>query len=438
MRGKVGIDAFHHFAARELRTAKPGEHLIRAIQPHVLGHGMQHLIGGLFTDLRKGRTRQFTAQFDKALAVDLTQGAPDRRLGFTRGGNVEPCHLRRLALRGGDLNRLAVFDPGPQRHAHPVDLGPHTGIADTGVDRIGEINRRGAARQFYHIAVGCEAEHLIGVHFKLHRFEEILVIGLGVELLGQLADPLGGIDGKGVPAAHPVTVRPMRGDAGLGHVMHLAGADLHLHPLAVTARDGGVDRPITVGLGLADVILEPPRHRAPAPVDRPEGAVAVFFRGGDDAKAVDVGQAGEALLLLLHLAPDRIGFLGPAKDLGFDIRLFQLYPHIAGDALDHIAGVALQGDEAANDRGARLGVEHPKGEVFKLFAHPLHAHAARQRRIDVHRLPRLFDLLVRAHGFDRAHVVQTVGELDEDDAQVLGHRHEKLAEILGLFGLGRV
>ena len=32
----------------------------------------------------------------------------------------------------------------------------------------------------------------------------------------------------------------------------------------------------------------------------------------------------------------------------------------------------------------------------------------------------------------RAHIVRAVGDLDEDDADVLGHRHEHLAQVLHL------
>jgi hypothetical protein len=38
---------------------------------------------------------------------------------------------------------------------------------------------------------------------------------------------------------------------------------------------------------------------------------------------------------------------------------------------------------------ARLGVEDAEGDVLELVAHPLHAHPARERREDVHRLARL-------------------------------------------------
>ncbi len=105
--------------------------------------------------------------------------------------------------------------------------------------------------------------------------------------------------------------------------------------------------------------------------------------------------------------------------------------------VDHVPALALQRDEAADDRRARLGVEDAERQVLQLLAHPLHAHPAGERRVDVHRLARLLALLVGAHRPDRAHVVQPVGELDQDHPQVLGHRHEELAEVLGLLGLGR-
>ncbi len=97
----------------------------------------------------------------------------------------------------------------------------------------------------------------------------------------------------------------------------------------------------------------------------------------------------------------------------------------------------MQRHEAAHDRLARLGVEHLEGEVLELLADRLHAHAAGERREDIHRLARLLDLLFGPHGADRAHVVQPVGKLDQDHPQILGHRHEQLAEVLGLLGLGR-
>ena len=65
----------------------------------------------------------------------------------------------------------------------------------------------------------------------------------------------------------------------------------------------------------------------------------------------------------------------------------------------------------------------------------MHAHAAGERRIDVERLlgdapPRL-GRPIR----ERAHVVQPVGELDEQHADVVGDGQQELAQVLGLLGL---
>ena len=56
-------------------------------------------------------------------------------------------------------------------------------------------------------------------------------------------------------------------------------------------------------------------------------------------------------------------------------------------------------------------------------------------RIDLHRFERLFELLLRDHVFHRAHIVQPVSDLDEDDTDVLRHRHEHFAEVFHLLVL---
>ena len=230
----------------------------------------------------------------------------------------------------------------------------------------------------------------------------------------------------------------MRRHAGFGHIVHLPRADLDLDPLAVPARHRGVNGSVTVGLGLTDVILEPPRHGPPAPVNGPENTVAILFAGRDNAEPVDIRQTRKGLVLFLHLAPNGIGLLGPPEDFRFYSGLLKLYPHVTGNPLDYVPCLPLEGDETANDAGAALGIEHTKCEILQFLTHPLHPHAPGQRGIDIHGFARLLDLLVRPHRLDGAHVMQPVSQLDEDDAQILRHRHEQFAEVFRLFGLGRI
>ncbi len=54
------------------------------------------------------------------------------------------------------------------------------------------------------------------------------------------------------------------------------------------------------------------------------------------------------------------------------------------------------------------------------------------RRVDLERLARLLELLLLGQRLERAHVVQAIGELDQDDAHVARHRDDHLAVVLGL------
>ena len=67
-----------------------------------------------------------------------------------------------------------------------------------------------------------------------------------------------------------------------------------------------------------------------------------------------------------------------------------------------------------------------------------HAEPVGERRVDVEGLLRDGHFPILGHGVERAHVVQPVGKLDDDDAHVLGHRHEHLADACGPCGLVRV
>ncbi len=83
-------------------------------------------------------------------------------------------------------------------------------------------------------------------------------------------------------------------------------------------------------------------------------------------------------------------------------------------------------------------MERGEGEVLELPTHLLHAEAVRQRRVDVEGLLRRAALLPLGHHGQGAHVVQTVGQLDQQDPPVLGHGDEHLADGRRLLRLLRV
>ena len=77
-------------------------------------------------------------------------------------------------------------------------------------------------------------------------------------------------------------------------------------------------------------------------------------------------------------------------------------------------------------------MQDPERQVLELPLDLVDAEPMRQRRVHLDRLLGLLHLLLLAEILDRAHVVEPVCELDQDHADVLRHRDDHLAVVLGL------
>ena len=88
--------------------------------------------------------------------------------------------------------------------------------------------------------------------------------------------------------------------------------------------------------------------------------------------------------------------------------------------------------ELLHDLAITLRVQELEGQIFELALEQLDAQAVGEGGVDLERLARDALLPLGAHVLQRAHVVQAVAQLDEQDANVLRHRHDHLAEALGL------
>ena len=76
---------------------------------------------------------------------------------------------------------------------YTVDAAADAAVADIGVHGIGEIDRIGAARQRYQIALGGETEDLVMKQLELGVLEELLgAVALGQQI-EQTAQPAIGI-----------------------------------------------------------------------------------------------------------------------------------------------------------------------------------------------------------------------------------------------------
>ena len=124
--------------------------------------------------------------------------------------------------------------------------------------------------------------------------------------------------------------------------------------------------------------------------------------------------------------------LGAAGDLGLDPELVELLGQVIPGLVDVALALGALLRDQSLDLPVLAGMERLEGEVLELPLDRVDTEPVRDRGVDVERLARLVDLLLLCERVDRAHVVQAVGELDQDDADVRRHRDHHLAVVLGL------
>ena len=324
-----------------------------------------------------------------------------------------------------------------ERHDPPVHLRADRAVADVGVDGVGEVDRRRAGRQRLHLALRREDEHLLVEEVGAEALDElggVVLVGVDVHQLPHPGVPL--LVGA-LRAAPVLLVRPVRGDAELGGLLHLAGAHLDLERPTLRPDDGRVEAAVAVELRHGDVVLEAAGHRLPEGVDQAERAVAVArpllaVALDDHAHRGEVVDLVELAALAGHLVVDRVEVLRAAGDVDGDVDLLELAQQDVGRLRDVALAVGAPLGDHRLDLRVLARVQRLEGEVLELPLERVDAEPVRERRVDLERLARLLDLLLLAEVLDRAEVVEAVGELDEDDADVLGHRHDHLAVVLGL------
>ena len=194
----------------------------------------------------------------------------------------------------------------------------------------------------------------------------------------------------------------------------------------------GVQRPIAIALWRRDIILEPPRHHWPALVDRAQCRVTRLGIGNDRAKRHDVGQLLEADVALGHFLPDRKNMFFAARNIGFDARAAEQQFQARRNARNLITAAVVQLVKPLADRGIGVRFQLAKRQRLHFVHELIHADPLGKRRINIHCFLGDPPPLGRvADEMQRAHIVQPVGQLDEQHADVVGHRQQELAQIFG-------
>ena len=152
----------------------------------------------------------------------------------------------------------------------------------------------------------------------------------------------------------------------------------------------------------------------------------------DDADRKEVIDLVDGLILIDHLLIDREKVLDPASHLTVDLRVRHVLFDVLHDPVDEILPLGLSGihllDQSKVDRRFQIS----KGEVVHLGLYFGNTEPARDRRVDIHRLTCLLPLFLRPHELQCPQIVEAVSQLDQNNADILGHREEHLAQIFRL------
>ena len=213
------------------------------------------------------------AELDCLVALLVADEAAHSGARLAGDDEAKPGRLRVLRLGREDFDLVAILEDGAQRNDPAVDLGADRAVAEVGVDGIGEVDRRRALGKLDQFALRSEGEDPVLVHRHPGVLEQLFGRCGMVEDFDEVVDPRHLEVGVGLA----FLVGPVGGEAALGLLVHLAGADLDFDPHLRIVDHRGVERAIGVALGRRDVILEAPRDHRPLLVDEAERLVAVLL-----------------------------------------------------------------------------------------------------------------------------------------------------------------
>ncbi|CPO62663.1 Uncharacterised protein [Bordetella pertussis] len=164
----IGQDFIARAGARAARQLVP----LRVVGA---GHGQVQLDHRLF--------KQSLAEGHGLLVLDGSQVMADFGTGAAGAHVIEPLRVRARGRRSDDFDRVAAAELGAQRDELAIDLGGDRLVADVGMDGVGEIDRRGAARQGNDLAARGEDIDRVGEQVDLDVFEELArIAGLALDV----------------------------------------------------------------------------------------------------------------------------------------------------------------------------------------------------------------------------------------------------------------
>ena len=300
-----------------------------------------------------------------------------------------------------------------------------------GVNLVGEIQWRRPVRHIHHVPLGREDVDAVAAHVTAELIHQPMAVTQLLLPLDHLAQP---VDLRFIGSLGTAIVRPLVAPVGTNTqfriLVHLMGADLHLHGLALGPDHGRVQGLVAVFLGVGDVIVKFVRNMAPEPVHHPDGRIAVAHFGNQHTQGPDVVDLREVDPLAPHLSPDAVDVLGAAGHLRLNARIAQCLL----EAVRHTPDIGIPVHALLIQKLGNLLVgglvQVAEGQIFQFPLDVANAQPVGQRRVDVEHLAGDAQPLLGRRVLDRPDGTGPFRQLDQGHTHVIHHGYEHAADVV--------
>ena len=301
------------------------------------------------------------------------------------------------------------------------------------MDGIGKVNRSGPGRKIDDVALRREDENFVSEHIDLHVMEEIGCIGF-LLAFKQPADPCKLVLFTFMNTRCAITqfVFPVCRYAVFRCGMHIPGADLHFKRDTLRPDYRCVYTLVHVGFRSGNIVFKPARYRFEHIMDNAEHVVTVGNRIDDDAESTQVENTAHIDFLGVHFTVNAVNVFDSPVDRGFAAFLLQPVGHFFLHGRHELFQLCHLAFQILHDLVITFRIKILEREIFQLPFCLLHTEPVSERSVDLHRLKGLGALFIGRLIVHGAHVVQAVGNFNEDDTDILRHSHQHLAQIFAL------